>query len=373
MGAACDRPRPSLLADQHAAKGRHLHTQTLIIGGGLSGLSLAYRLQQAGHDYRLVEARRRLGGRIKSLDVNGAKFDLGPSWVWPGQHRIATMASGLGLELFPQWSSGEQLFEQPNGEVIRNAGFMSMDGSLRIAGGTTALTDALVSQLDPARVQTDAEVTSISDSPEARLADGQTITAARIVVCLPPRLAAQLRTSPAFPPETLAALRAIPTWMGAHAKCIAVYPTPFWRNANLSGDASSRRGPLVEIHDASPQDGGFGALFGFVGLPADIRIQAGDALLPAALAQFANLFGPKAETPLATALEDWSQALFTATTDDAIPPAGHPTYEMPKAVQGLWQGKLFFAVTEMAPDTGGLIEGALAAADKAASQILSAG
>ena len=35
----------------------------LIVGGGLSGLSLADRLTRAGGDWHLVEARGRLGGR----------------------------------------------------------------------------------------------------------------------------------------------------------------------------------------------------------------------------------------------------------------------------------------------------------------------
>lgn len=347
-----------------------MHTQTLIIGGGLSGLSLAYRLAQAGHDYHLVEAHTELGGRIKSLDVDGARFDLGPSWVWPGQDRVAQLASDLNLQLFEQWSAGEQLFEQQTGEVMRNAGFMSMAGSLRITGGTAALTDALAVRLDPERLQTGQPVIAIDDSAAAKLDSGETITADRIVLCIPPRLIANMKVTPALPESALTALQAIPTWMGAHAKFVAVYCTPFWRDDTLSGDASSRRGPLAEIHDASPRDGSFGALFGFMGLPADVRAQAGSALENAAIEQLANLFGPKARAPIATALEDWSHAQFTATKADATPPPGHPPYTMPSALRDLWNGKLMLAVTEMAPDNGGLIEGALAASERAAAQIL---
>jgi monoamine oxidase len=342
----------------------------LIIGGGLSGLSLAYRLQQAGHDYRLIEASDRLGGRIKSLTVEGAQFDLGPSWIWPGQTRIAQLLADLGLHMFEQWSAGDQLYEHPNGEVAQNAGFMSMAGSFRISGGTSALTAALAAHLDPVKIQTGSAVISIDDSIAARLADGQIITADKIVLCLPPRLAAQIDFSPALPSDARVALQAIPTWMGAHAKFVAVYSTPFWRARNLSGDASSRRGPMAEIHDASPEDESYGALFGFMGLPADVRAQAGDALAPAAIDQLTNLFGPQAQTPIATRLEDWSQAPLTSTQADATPPPGHPPYMMPRAVRNLWQGKLIFATTEMAPDNGGLIEGALAASEDAAAQIL---
>ena len=349
-----------------------MHTRTLIIGGGLSGLSLAYRLQRAGQDYHLAEARARLGGRIKSLDVNGVKCDLGPSWVWPGQHRVAALADELGLQLFEQWSAGDQLFEHPGAEVQRNAGFMSMAGSLRIAGGTSALTDALATRLDPAKIQIGCAVQAIEDGSVARLTDGQTITADRIVLCMPPRLVAKLTITPALPQAAQSALQSIPTWMGAHAKFVAAYPTAFWRSNGLSGDASSRRGPMVEIHDASPDDGPIGALFGFIGIPAAQRAQLGDTLEQAAMDQLVNLFGPQAGTPIATKLQDWSQNPLTATPADATPPPGHPPYEMPQAIQDISNGKLLFNITEMAPDNGGLIEGALAAAEHAATQILGA-
>lgn len=346
-----------------------MHTQTLIIGGGLSGLSLAYRLHQAGHDYHLIEARGRFGGRIKSLIVGNVAIDLGPSWVWPGQERIATLLPELGLHAFEQWSQGTQLYEQANGEIMQNAGFMSMAGSLRISGGTSALTDALTAQLDPSRIEVNAPVAEISDAPSATLTDGRTITADRIVLSVPPRIAAGLQSTPPLPHRET--LRAIPAWMGAHTKFVAVYDTPFWRDAGLSGDASSRRGPMVEIHDASPEDGSRGALFGFIGIPADVRAQVGDQLATAALAQLGNLFGPAAQTPIASKLEDWSTAPFTSTAADATPPPGHPSYPMPHGLDRVWDDKIIFCTTEMTTDNGGLIEGALAAAERAAKKILS--
>lgn len=42
-------------------------TDIVIVGGGLTGLALAFRLQQAGLDYILLEARPRLGGRVFSV------------------------------------------------------------------------------------------------------------------------------------------------------------------------------------------------------------------------------------------------------------------------------------------------------------------
>jgi len=38
----------------------------IIIGGGLSGLLVGYRLAQKGIEFKVVEANQRLGGRILS-------------------------------------------------------------------------------------------------------------------------------------------------------------------------------------------------------------------------------------------------------------------------------------------------------------------
>ena len=344
-----------------------MKTSTLIIGGGLTGLALAHRLQLAGQEFLLVEARARFGGRIASLHLDGEGFDLGPSWVWPGQARIAALCDLLDLPLFAQHAQGAQLYEQPDGRVIRDQGFMSMAGSLRISGGTGALVDALVARLDPARLIMDAAVQQVSDSG-ASLQDGRTITADRVVIAIPPRLAAGLAFTPALPVDVQQALAAVPVWMGAHAKCVAVYDTPFWRDDALSGDASSRRGPLAEIHDASPAQGPLGALFGLVGVPADQRRQVD--LRALVIAQLVNLFGPQAASPRRLQIMDWSRETFTATPADATPPAGHPAYLLPAALRQVADDRIIFTCAELTTDNGGLIEGALAAAERAARIIL---
>ncbi|WP_026352163.1 flavin monoamine oxidase family protein [Yoonia vestfoldensis] len=346
-----------------------MKTSTLIIGGGLTGLALAHRLQMVGQDYLLIDARNRFGGRIASLHLDGEGFDLGPSWVWPGQMRIAALCDLLGIALFGQYASGAQLYEQPNGQVIRDKGFMSMAGSLRIAGGTGALVDALVARLDPARLITGAVAQRVSDSG-ATLQDGRTITADRIVIAIPPRLAAGLDFTPALPNDARQALAAVPVWMGAHAKCVAVYDSPFWRKDDLSGDAASRRGPLAEIHDASPAQGLLGALFGFVGISADQRART-DLRAPV-IAQLVNLFGPQAAGPRALRIMDWSREAFTATPADATPPMGHPAYLLPPALRQVAHDRIIFACAELTTDNGGLIEGALAAAERAASLVMTA-
>jgi monoamine oxidase len=126
----------------------------------------------------------------------------------------------------------------------------------------------------------------------------------------------------------------------------------------------SRRGPLAEIHDASGPDEAPAALFGFLGVPAPQRRGREDDLRAAALQQLARIFGADAAAPVTTALMDWAAHPETATDADAVPPAGHPAYGLPPALMGTWEGRLHFASTETASDMGGLMEGALASAER---------
>ena len=346
-------------------------TDVLIVGGGLAGLRLAEMLQAAGCDYRLVEKRDRLGGRILSREYAGAKFDLGPAWFWPGQPRMAELAARLGVGVFEQFATGDFRFEDGRGRVQQGRGAGSMQGSLRIDGGISALCDALVGNLDPQRVQLGAAVqgcTRTRTGLRARLDTGTEITARRIVLALPPRLAAQISFSPALPAATVETMSRIPTWMAGQAKAVALYNTPFWRETGLSGDAISQRGPMVEIHDASPADGRAGALFGFIGVAPPHRKDA-DLLKQAIRAQLGTLFGPEAATPLDLILKDWAFDPATSTEADHAPLTCHPTYGLPPALANLWDGALLLGGTEVARGFGGYLEGALEAAEAAFQQI----
>ncbi|MEM6618892.1 MAG: NAD(P)/FAD-dependent oxidoreductase [Pseudomonadota bacterium] len=341
--------------------------KTVIIGGGLSGLALAERLETRGDDYLLLEARDRFGGRILGAQVGDATFDMGPAWFWPGQPRIAALIGRLRLERFDQYSAGALTFEDETGRVQRGAGFASMEGSWRLAGGLPALTDALAQRIPENRKRLCAPVAEIAflgDCCRVTLVDGAEQTADRVVLSVPPRLAAGLGFAPALPDRAMTAMAGVPTWMAGQAKAVAIYDTPFWRDAGLSGDAMSRHGPMVEVHDASPATGGPYALFGFIGVPPKARADE-NALRTAIQAQLVRLFGDKAGAAQTILIKDWARDPLTATAADAAPQYSHPVYGLPNALRGLWDGRLILAGTEVAQGFGGYIEGALEAAEAA--------
>jgi phytoene desaturase len=55
-------------------------TRTTVVGGGVAGLATAALLAHEGHQVRLLERSTRLGGRAGVLDIDGFRFDTGPSW-----------------------------------------------------------------------------------------------------------------------------------------------------------------------------------------------------------------------------------------------------------------------------------------------------
>lgn len=350
-----------------------IETDVLIVGGGLAGLRLADLLWNAKIDFQLIEARNRFGGRVLSLLQEGNAFDLGPAWFWPGQPRMAALADRFGLQVFEQWSRGDFRFEDAQGNIRQGQGMAAMQGSLRLSGGMAALTDALVSTLPPDRLHLSRPLKTLRlthDSIQAETA-GALFGAKRVVLALPPRLAAGIKFIPALPPEALLTMSNIPTWMAGQAKALALYDRPFWREAGLSGDAMSQRGPLVEIHDASPFIGGPYALFGFIGVPPAHR--SDQASLETGIAsQLRRLFGPDTPNPHAIDIQDWATEVTTATDQDATPLAGHPRYGMPSALRNLWGSKLSLAGTECAEEFGGFLEGALEAAESSFAQLSNA-
>ena len=283
----------------------------IIVGGGLSGLTAALRLHQAGVAFIVLEARDRLGGRILSAGEAGVAaddgFDLGPSWFWPGmQPAMGILVEELGLGAFPQFSNGDALSERTPGQPPTRQWTMRQEPpSMRLAGGTGSIIRALAEQLPAGSIRLNALVVEIARTDEAVSvgfvdANGETwsLDAEAVLLALPPRvMAGTIEFSPAMDEQTLRQWNETPTWMAPHAKFCAVYDEPFWREKGLSGAAQSMVGPLVEIHDATTASGR-PALFGFVGVPASRRRQVSeDTVVAASLQQLERLFGPEAIKP----------------------------------------------------------------------------
>jgi monoamine oxidase len=226
-------------------------------------------------------------------------------------------------------------------------------------------------------IQLASWVTRIAlEGDHVRLMLGQTgggsdsVLAAQVIAALPPRLLeASIAFEPAIDPAIRLRWRDTPTWMAPHAKFVAVYDSPFWRTAGLSGMAQSVIGPMGEIHDATTASGA-AALFGFIGIDADRRKAAGTALLTrACFDQLVRLFGDEAKRPSATLLMDWTAEVFTATADDRHGGA-HPVPQHGPWVSGAWRDRMSLAGSETSATEPGYLAGAIDAGARAAAEVL---
>jgi monoamine oxidase len=358
------------------------HTRIVIVGAGLSGLYAAHLLERQGiRDIVLLEAREAVGGRIAGVhapatsDMRAAidRFDLGPTWFWPDHQReLHHLVNELGLQRFAQYDQGDMMVERAPGEApVRTRGYVSAPQSMRLVGGMNALTDALPARLKNVRIVTGQAVRRMRSTANHVELDSEdtggnvtTWYATHVLLALPPRLAASgIVFEPALPAPLTRQWKATATWMAPHAKYLAIYDTPFWRERGLSGSARSASGPMGEIHDAS-MPGGSAALFGFLGVPARTRLRlSGDALLAQCRAQLTHLFGPQAATPRTEIIKDWAQDRWTATTADLDAGGDHGQAPAAAASSGPWQGRLTGIASEWSPRFPGYVAGAIDAAD----------
>ncbi len=348
------------------------HHSIIIVGAGLSGLYLAWRLQQDNCDVVVLESRNRPGGRILSFEYNDTcRFDMGPAWVWPQfQPRLQQLIKQLDLKIFKQFTSGELLYEKSPSMIEHYSHQSSHGQSYRIAGGSQSLIDALQQSIPAANIHLDTRVQSINQQglriDTVRDGKKNVYSADKIVLALPPRIIQEhISFAPGHEKEVIESWRAIPTWMSVHSKIIFIYARPFWREQNLSGEVFSHHGPLAEIYDASPATEEYYALTSFVGLSAQQRMQLSqDELIAACMAQLHRLFGEESQHVLDIRTKDWSQDKNTATDIDITSPMQHPHYadDMPR---GFWDNTLILSGTEVAREHGGYLEGALESADEA--------
>jgi monoamine oxidase len=349
-----------------------------IVGGGLSGLHAAGLLEREGlRDGVLIESRSAVGGRLLSLPAQPTpavrgRFDLGATWYWPDmQPELGRLVTALGLGSFEQPDVGDLLIDRRGGAAAtRTPGWRSEPASMRLAGGMGVLVDAIARRVDSTRILTSHRVTRMTCGTAgieiAAAADsGGTVTfrASRVLLALPPRLAAAtIVFDPELPDELRRQWADTATWMAPHAKYLAVYDEPFWRADGLCGAARSDVGPLVEIHDASAP-GGDAALFGFVGVPADLRARVSqDTLRAHCRAQLVRLFGTRASAPKAEWLKDWAADPDTATAADQRAAHEHASAPASTPQTGPWRHRLFGIGSEWSPLFPGYVAGAVDAA-----------
>lgn len=289
------------------------HT-VLIVGAGLTGLTLAYLLKKQGISATLLEARPRIGGRIETIHgANSTPIEMGATWFGNKHEYLIGLLDELQVGYFPQFQQGIGLFESmsftpahqfemPQGE----------EPSYRIIGGTQRLIDQLVKQIGHENIVLHAPVKAIVRQDEGWQIETEKATydALTVVSTLSPKLFIEtIQVTPALPENTVELCANTHTWMGESTKFAVEYARPFWREQGFSGAIFSQTGIANEIHDHTNYEQNTFALKGFLSSGANNMSQ--EQRQAAVIEQLHRLLGEGAKGFTGYYEKLWANEAFT--------------------------------------------------------------
>jgi monoamine oxidase len=238
----------------------------IVVGAGLAGLHAALRLEEAGLDVVVLEARDRVGGRTWSHELpDGSIVERGGEFIAPGDAVLHGLAAELGLELVPhgfsfdrrpapgrdaptaaelaavaEWAGAnaarleedvpavDALPPEPEWSPVQADVLRRLETSLtlplsevsarrtltgeierydpadRVRGGNQAVAVELARRLQ-GRVRLETPVVAVRDT-EVVSAGGERFDAAAVVLALPLPLLLELRMEPGLPEAVRAAI-----------------------------------------------------------------------------------------------------------------------------------------------------------------------
>jgi len=353
-----------------------LSADVIVIGAGLTGLSLAAQLVKQKRRVLVLEARDRIGGRIHTLTTDdGTPVEMGATWFFPGFTHLQAAMKRLNLGLMEQYMKGKVAYESSPGEIrMKSSGGDS--GMFRIKGGTGNLVHTLLAKLDDSQVllkQVVTDINQLAEKTDGRhvmevvTQDGTRYRASHVVTTLPPKLLMhKVKFSPALPDDVNRVGRSTHTWMGDSMKGAITYSRRFWTEKGLAGALYSHSGPFVQMYDQTSTAGDKFALVGFMDervarLPYDERRRR-------VIDQLARVFGDEARSPLDYQDTHWGAEEFTTPANTTSPYAhqnvGHSVYRRP-----YMDGGLIIGGTETAKHSSGFMDGAVASANEIAKML----
>jgi monoamine oxidase len=94
-----------------AQSGEARRADVVVVGAGFSGLTAARAVAKAGKKVVVLEARNRVGGRVKAGTIAGRTVDVGGMWAAASQTRILDLIKEFGFQLVPQFEAGKNITE----------------------------------------------------------------------------------------------------------------------------------------------------------------------------------------------------------------------------------------------------------------------
>jgi monoamine oxidase len=237
----------------------------------------------------------------------------------------------------------------------------------RFVGGSQLVSTRVAEEL-AGRVVLGAPVRRITQDATGAdvVSDAGTWRARRVVVAVPPTLAARIQWEPALPAMRDQLFQRLP--MGTLMKVEAVYEQPFWR-PQLSGMSLNLEGPMVTSFDNTPPEGSPGVLMGFLGghhwrqvghLPVTERRRM-------VLQNFAEAVGDRALSPVDYLEHDWVRDTWSVGGPVAVAGPG-TTVDFGAEIRQPFR-RVHWAGTETSTYWNGYMDGAVRSGERAAVEV----
>lgn len=350
---------------------QHRKTNILIVGAGLTGLTLAYYLKQLNVSATIVEARDRIGGRIYTKqNTNQAPIELGATWFVKEHSEFLKLIESLELNLFEQHYGKTAIYE-PNKtnppQLVKLP--PNNSASYRLKNGSDAIIQALANSLNSEQIITNCPIKKIQkhDGYISAISDNYEFECQKIVSTLPPFLLLKtIVIEPALPSELIELMYNTHTWMYNSIKVGFTFKEAFWKGDQTSGTIYSNASPLQEFYDHSSADGHLNALVGFMNNAFyDYTKEERQEL---ALKQLQSYYGNQVLEFLSYEELVWSDETYTTSKyPKFIMPQqnnGHPLYQ-----KSFLDNQFFIAGTETSTYAPGKMEGAVRSAQHIFKQL----
>jgi monoamine oxidase len=336
----------------------------IILGAGLTGLSLSFFLKKRGINTHIIEARNRVGGRIDTIKgKQNSPMEMGATWLGKKHKYLNAFLEELGIGIFQQYIHGTTFFETMSFTPPQKFEVpASDDPSFRIQGGTSQLISKLVNEIGIENISLNQPISKIKKTEKliSIFSNEKTFEADLVISTIPAKLFVQtIECSPSLPSEAISVFENTQIWMEGSVKFAVEYAAPFWKEKGLSGAVFSQSSLIPEMYDHTNFKENKFALKGFLnGSIAEYPREEREQKVIATLKKF---FGEDAEKHIGYFDRIWEKEKYTFSPTTNFLPShynnGHPIYQ-----NSFWGNSFFMAGTETSPNYGGYMEGAIQSA-----------
>jgi monoamine oxidase len=340
--------------------------KVIIIGGGLSGLTIAYNLKKQNIPFLILEAQDNLGGRINTIKgVLDSPMEMGATWFNAIHTDLIQLLEHLEINYFPQHIEGKTIFEThsfqpPQIFYVPN----TEQASYRIKDGTFAIIEKLVSIIGKENIFTNTTVNKIIDKGNhVALNDslGNSYEAEIVVSTIPPQILIEnIQFEPSLPLQLTNLMSKVQTWMSGSIKFAVEYNEPFWLKNGYSGTIYSQSSIAVEVYDHCNYEANKFSLMGFLsGSAINYTIQQREKLV---IKQIENLFGSIVPSYISYHEKVWNNQYVLSNKPNSLFAHQNNGHELLQL--SYMNDKLFFAGTETSSIHPGYLEGAVRSANR---------